>query len=476
MFLTLYRVLQTWGGSYPPKKGRQVLPVRDKSKGERPTSERATTDSQASLSEPEDDHHLQSRRDEIQARSHPDSARVPSASTPADSVPSPAPPVAPVPPVVPPPHLLNMLKGDGLRTILEEKLLSTKGLEGRYSSVRKILQWHRFQIFTWPRGPYVSSWVREFYYAYGDLVPKSKKKANEFRPVKSVMVRGVEVGCCNDIINAVLERAMGFEHDYEGIVTVQSLDDLKLPRLSPLKIPRIEAEYTREEADRRREAPVDTSPEVDLDSIPAEASLPTPASGPSGTSANSSSSQAPGTSTSTQPAKITQAMLLKMGHLAYSADVRVTRLERSILWMIESAIIAALTPYRLLLTLSPLELRLVRAGRGDLRGYGFESRDDLDAPKTSEISPTITEDVHRDDAAVDESDAKTKEEQIKVHDAAVYDDLADLEDVMFKTACQTSLIDTTMGGSVEHVLLNRLWAQMPRFRELHRALMPRQME
>uniref|UniRef100_M1DZH3 Integrase core domain containing protein n=1 Tax=Solanum tuberosum TaxID=4113 RepID=M1DZH3_SOLTU len=70
--------------------------------------------SQAMLSEPEDDHPLQSRRVEIRARSHTDLARVPTTSSPADTVLAPALPLAPVPPVVPPPRLLNRLKNDGL--------------------------------------------------------------------------------------------------------------------------------------------------------------------------------------------------------------------------------------------------------------------------------------------------------------------------------------------------------------------------
>uniref|UniRef100_M1D8V7 Putative plant transposon protein domain-containing protein n=1 Tax=Solanum tuberosum TaxID=4113 RepID=M1D8V7_SOLTU len=288
--------------------------------------------------------------------------RVPPASTLAESVPNPAPPMAPVPPVFPPPRLLNRLKGDGLRTILEEKLLFIEGLEDKYSSVADLLHWHQFQIFTRPRGPYIPSWVREFYTTYGELVPKSKIKASEFRPVRSVTVRGVEVSCSEEYINVVLDRPLGSALSYEGLPTTQNLEDLKCwlvpliydmtPRwieagveikkkdlniaarywfgfISSSLMPSqnesilrhakdtardfdvtsssstdiwcIDAEYTREEADRRRTAPVDTSPEVNVDSIPTEAYFPTPTSRSSGTSAPlSSSSQGPGTSTSSQ--------------------------------------------------------------------------------------------------------------------------------------------------------------------------------
>ncbi|KAG5580077.1 hypothetical protein H5410_050704 [Solanum commersonii] len=95
-----------------------------------------------SVLQPEDDQPLHYRQNEVYARSQLDSSRVPTAATLIDSMPTPTPLMALVPPIIPPPRLLNRLKGDGLQTILEEKLLFTEGLEGKYSNMRDTIHYH----------------------------------------------------------------------------------------------------------------------------------------------------------------------------------------------------------------------------------------------------------------------------------------------------------------------------------------------
>uniref|UniRef100_M1DVF0 Putative plant transposon protein domain-containing protein n=1 Tax=Solanum tuberosum TaxID=4113 RepID=M1DVF0_SOLTU len=84
-----------------------------------------------------------------------------------------------------------------------------------------------FEIFTKPRGSYIPSWVREFYVEYGKLVPKGKKKANSFKPVDHVVVRGRKAKCSSTDINEVIVYTMNVIHYFVDKIQKITLDDLK---------------------------------------------------------------------------------------------------------------------------------------------------------------------------------------------------------------------------------------------------------
>ena len=94
---------------------------------------------------------------------------------------------------------------EGLRTIIEEKHISTDGEIDRYPKIMSYLKAHKFQVFTKPDGPHITSRVREFYNAYSALIPQRKKQAAAFKPVDYVIVRGKRVKYDTDAINMVLE-------------------------------------------------------------------------------------------------------------------------------------------------------------------------------------------------------------------------------------------------------------------------------
>jgi len=63
--------------------------------------------------------------------------------------------------------------------------------------------------------------------AYGELVPKGKKKASLFKPVDFMVIRGTKVKCRYSDINEVLGCSLDIMHDYIDLDKNNTVEDLK---------------------------------------------------------------------------------------------------------------------------------------------------------------------------------------------------------------------------------------------------------
>lgn len=211
---------------------------------------------------------------------------------------------------------------------------------------------------------------------------------------------------------------------------------------------------------------------MDFDSITVEASLPTPASEPSSIPVLAfPASRILGTLNFSKTTKITQKMIMNMGHLAHLTDMRVSRLDIFIPWMLESAI--CVTHNNLHISNDSLNTRFeawksilretykvtnLKCEVAYLRKHAEYQKspyfmsflkvpDYINAHMVLKIPLATTRYIHRDEAPLNNLDAEMDKEHMKIRDKTMYRKIAR----SWRDICKTSnphIADIDMPGSV----------------------------
>uniref|UniRef100_M1DX64 Uncharacterized protein n=1 Tax=Solanum tuberosum TaxID=4113 RepID=M1DX64_SOLTU len=171
----------------------------------------------------------------------------------------------------------------------------------------------------------------------------------------------------------------------EGVPFVAKID-IEVTPSSSCDIHRIEVEYMKDEAEKKKKGLVDTSPVVDVKSMEAGPTQPTPTVEPSGIPTPSTPIASAPTLISRPP--LTHTMIYKMGNFAYSVDL-----------------------------LSEIPLA------------------------------TVTEDAAAVDEGGESDTPEIDEEELVTRENEVYEDLKDLKGDLLQVAIEASLRDTSMIGS-----------------------------